>query len=75
MHTSEGATSTLFGMENNLLGRNRACIVMAGNGTRRSSGKYRREVVWEALILLRLLLELDTQDPLLSVRKCLTNTV
>jgi hypothetical protein len=60
-HVEREATSTLFGVENDLPNRSRACTVMAGNGTRRSSEKYRREVVWKMLFLLQLLLELDTQ--------------
>jgi hypothetical protein len=56
----QGTTSTLFGVENNLAGGSCTCTVMAGNGTRRFGKKYRREVVWETLLLLWLLLELDT---------------
>jgi hypothetical protein len=56
MHTSEGDLSTLFGVVNNLPGGSRAYTVMAGNGTGRSGRKYKREVVWETLLLLQLLL-------------------
>jgi hypothetical protein len=58
----KGTTSTLFGVENDLPNRSRACTVMAGNGTRRSSEKYRREVVWKMLFLLQLLLELEKKN-------------
>jgi hypothetical protein len=62
--------STLFGMENDLPGGTPVCIVMAGNSTGRTSGKYMKEVFWEVLHLLQLLLELDTQASMIHEPFC-----